>query len=113
MYFWSHTQPILQQLEILPGKLEVQAWPPAKEEEEGEEGQEKNRKDREGTESIFINEIIMLYSGPCDLRPLCLIIPCILRPDISNTTCVFSVYIPLFYEHLQFKITFCWMNGLS
>ena len=31
------------------------------------------------------------YSGPCDLRPLYLAIPCILRPDISDTTCTFSV----------------------
>ncbi len=29
-----------------------------------------------------------IYSGPCDLRPLYLTIPCILRPDISNTTCI-------------------------
>ncbi len=32
-----------------------------------------------------------MYSGPCDLTPLYLTIPCILRPDISDTTCIFSV----------------------
>ncbi len=31
------------------------------------------------------------YSGPCDLRPLYLTIPCILRPDISDTMGIFSV----------------------
>ncbi len=31
------------------------------------------------------------YSGPCNLRPLYLTIPCILRPDISGTTSIFSV----------------------
>ncbi len=31
------------------------------------------------------------YSGPYDLRPLYLTIPCIIRPDISDTTCIFSV----------------------
>ncbi len=35
--------------------------------------------------------ILGIYSGPCDLRPLYLTIPCILRPDISGTTCIFSV----------------------
>ncbi len=29
--------------------------------------------------------------GPCDLRPLYLTIPCILRPDISDTISIFSV----------------------
>ncbi len=32
-----------------------------------------------------------MYSAPCDLRPLYLTIPCILRLDISDTTCIFSV----------------------
>ncbi len=31
------------------------------------------------------------HNGPCDLRPLYLTIPCILRLDISDTTCIFSV----------------------
>ncbi len=31
------------------------------------------------------------YSGPCDLRPLHLTIPSILRPAISDTSLVFSV----------------------
>ncbi len=31
------------------------------------------------------------YSGPCDLRPLYLTSPCILRLDISDTTRIFSV----------------------
>ncbi len=31
------------------------------------------------------------YSGSCNLRPLYLAIPCILRPDISGTICIFSV----------------------
>ncbi len=40
---------------------------------------------------LAISLCITAYSGPCDLRPLYLTIPCILRPDISNTTCIFSV----------------------
>ncbi len=31
------------------------------------------------------------YSGPCDLRPLYLTIPFILRLDMSDITCIFSV----------------------
>ncbi len=41
------------------------------------------------------------YSGPCDLRPLYLAIPCI------HHLYIFSINIP------QFKTIFCWMNGRS
>ena len=34
---------------------------------------------------------VCIHSAPCDLRPLYLTIPCILRPDISDTTRIFSV----------------------
>ncbi len=34
---------------------------------------------------------LCVYSGPCDLRPLYLTIPCILRLDISGTACIFSI----------------------
>ncbi len=37
------------------------------------------------------DEELQHYSGPCDLRLLYLTIPCILRQDISDTTCIFSV----------------------
>ncbi len=60
----------------------------------------------------FINS---QYSGPCDLRPLYFTIPCILRPDICGTTCIFSVLTSLY-----FKTTFNlrpyfarWMGGLK
>lgn len=47
-----------------------------------------------------VNRIIWQnwYSAPCDLRPLYLIltISCILRPDISDTTHILSINIPLF-----------------
>ncbi len=56
-----------------------------------------------------------VYSSPCDLRPLYLTIPCILRPDISGTTCIFSVSTSLY-----FKTTFNlrpyfagWTDGLK
>ncbi len=39
----------------------------------------------------YIYIIPSMYSGPCDLRPLYLTIPCILRLDISDTTSIFSV----------------------
>ena len=35
--------------------------------------------------------VLCTYSGPCDLRPRYLTILCILRPDISDITCIFSV----------------------
>ncbi len=46
--------------------------------------------------SLNVSEVNMekhyiLYSGPWDLRPLYLTIPCILRPDLSDTTGIFSV----------------------
>ena len=28
MYCWAHSEPILQQLDILPGKLQLESWPP-------------------------------------------------------------------------------------
>ncbi len=34
--------------------------------------------------------VCLVYSGPCDLRPLYLTIPCILRLDIGDTTRIFS-----------------------
>ncbi len=43
------------------------------------------------TNSKFTKNLRKHYSGPCDLRPLYFTIPCILRPDISDTTCIFSV----------------------
>ncbi len=38
------------------------------------------------------------YIGPCDFRPLYLTIPCILRPDISGTTRIFSLQMSLYFK---------------
>ena len=38
------------------------------------------------------------YSGPCDLRPLHLTIPSILRPAISDTILIFSIQISLYFK---------------
>ncbi len=56
---------------------------------------------------LFKQKVLIQYSGPCDLRPLYLTIPCILRPDISDTTCVYFQYKypsilrpPSIYDHI-------------
>lgn len=36
MYFWAHSQPILQQLDILPGRLNP-VWPPVRPDSDGTE----------------------------------------------------------------------------
>lgn len=30
MYYWTHSEPILQQLELIPGKLSPEVWPPVR-----------------------------------------------------------------------------------
>ncbi len=56
---------------------------------------------------------IYIYSGPCDLRPLYLTIPCILRPNISDTTFIFPVYISLYFKTTFNLRPYCagWMGG--
>ncbi len=51
-----------------------------------------------------------LYSGPADLKPLCLTVPSILRMAISDNSFIFSIYIPPFLDHLQVKTTFFWLR---
>ncbi len=39
----------------------------------------------------ILQSMALCYSGPCNLRPLHLTIPSILRPAISDTILIFSV----------------------
>ncbi len=57
--------------------------------------------------------ISCLYSGPCNLRPLELRIPTILRPVISGTILFLSIQIS-FNFYLQFKTKFSgWKGGFK
>ena len=35
MYYWTHSEPVMQQMEIIPGKLST-AWPPPESETTGD-----------------------------------------------------------------------------
>ena len=48
MYYWAHSEPILQTLEILPRKITQVSWPPLKSEDDAEFEKDKNKLVDEG-----------------------------------------------------------------
>ena len=34
MYYWAHSEPIMQNLDFLPGKLSFESWPPPRQDDE-------------------------------------------------------------------------------
>ncbi len=53
------------------------------------------------------------YSVPYNLGLSILRLPFVITPLVSATTLVFSIYPSFNFTLLQFKTTFCWLNGWS
>ena len=62
MYCWAHSEPIIQQLDTLPGKLSLESWPPLQallegDKEDGGSGEGRKTPGESGGIFICLDEI--------------------------------------------------------